>query len=84
MHYRFLIICFIFISISSCSWISDKWDDRPSWVMPDKSSVSTNEIEYGDYSLLSGLNINDTAGATLPIPKASNICLCSNEPANGS
>ena len=60
MHYRLLIIFFIFILTSSCSWISDKWDDRPSWVMPDKSSVSTNEIEYGDYSLLSGLNINDS------------------------
>jgi len=60
MHYRFLIICFIFISISSCSWISEKWDDRPSWVMPDKSLASSNEIEYGDYTLLSGININDS------------------------
>ena len=55
MHYRFLIICFIFISISSCSWISEKWDDRPSWVMPDKSLASSSEIEYGDYTFYQAL-----------------------------
>ena len=73
MHYRFLILSYIFILISSCSWISDKWNDRPSWVMPDNSLAGSNDIVYGDYSLLSGLNINDTAGATLPIPNESNI-----------
>ncbi len=60
MKYKFIILSFVFITISSCSWVSEKWDDRPSWVMPDKSSTTSDNVEFGDYVLLSGLNINDS------------------------
>ena len=60
MKFKFIILSFVFIAISSCSWVSEKWDDRPSWVMPDKYSTSSDNIEFGDYVLLSGLNINDS------------------------
>jgi|TARA_B000000557_G_C20729913_1_gene423841 hypothetical protein len=44
----------------SCSWVSDTWEKRPDWVMPDDKSSET--IEFNNQELFSGFSSNISSG----------------------
>ena len=53
MNIKFFIIIAFCINIISCSWVSDTWDKRPDWVMPEDEEE---KIELVNQQLFSGFN----------------------------
>ena len=59
MNIKFFIIIAICINIISCSWVSDTWDKRPDWVMPEDEEE---KIELVNQQLFSGFNSTISSG----------------------
>lgn len=52
------ILLFLFLASSavSCSWMSEKWNKRPDWLMPDKTSGQQIDSSQIDKELITGFN----------------------------
>ena len=59
MNIKFFIIIAFCINIISCSWVSDTWDKRPDWVMPEDEEE---KIELVNQQLFSGFNSTISSG----------------------
>ena len=59
MNIKFFIIFAFCINIISCSWVSDTWDKRPDWVMPEDEEE---KIELVNQQLFSGFNSTISSG----------------------
>ena len=59
MNIKFFIIFAFCINIISCSWVSDTWDKRPDWVMPEDEEE---KIELINQQLFSGFNSTISSG----------------------
>ena len=59
MNIKIFIIIAFCINIISCSWVSDTWDKRPDWVMPEDEEE---KIELINQELFSGFNSTISSG----------------------
>jgi len=52
------ILLFLFLTsfAVSCSWMSEKWNKRPDWLMPDKTSGQQVDSSRIDKELITGFN----------------------------
>ena len=59
MNSKIVIVILFCINIISCSWVSDTWDKRPDWVMPQDEEE---KIELVQQELFSGFDSAISSG----------------------
>ena len=59
MNSKIVIVILFCINIISCSWVSDTWDKRPDWVMPEDEEE---KIELVQQQLFSGFDSSISSG----------------------
>ena len=59
MNSKIVIVILFCINIISCSWVSDTWDKRPDWVMPEDEGE---KIELVQQQLFSGFDSSISSG----------------------
>lgn len=63
MFKNFILVVFILFSLSSCSWLSKEWKDRPKWLMPDGSMTESDNLKKSsNIELVSGFNLSSSPG----------------------